>query len=1341
MDMANTFIEPVNGKEDTNVIAKSGGIAFDIPLFELRTAGDASFQLNLSYKSAMTKEDYGTWGPEAPSNLVGVGWGINIEDKIFLMRRINRKVGMFLKGKLYELRSIESTDNNILKFETAAQSLLRIYYYINQKYWSVFTEDGTEYVFGHLDKFNKENGNYSIATGTYTEASPEYEDIRKLISAPDEHGIPANVNADNTLCDTEESVLTGRYGWLAPTYDANAMTKSVTQWRLSHIKDSFSNVIAFSYIQHISNLIGSDQTKTYSVANYLYRISVYNSDIEIEKIVLSYQNKDNQEYNVDFVSTPRPNGAQQKFEKLYLTEFTRYSCKFQEFQGDVALWISDRVKLNSKLLTIDKQIVKRQLLEVQFLSKDTDIQYMPSYKMTYYGNTDGVSAGPAGFDDKNHLYYNASSGAVFGFLKTLTYPSGERREYKYEEHEINSFFTTWSEKLPQNTELNVIHTPYHYSIVIVKEEESMVYYVYTMTISGWRKIKLLITPYMSNYDYEQHLSYSETIIGIIQSASDTIRNICVYVRDGNEDGIWKSANGFPIEFSCELNKLAIDVSNDGVGYSYVPSGQTIGNIYFVPTDRIGHTFKDTITYPLTNLVNDGSYRVFVKICGKRCYAFGLSLVVKELPKPSWWLGTGKPQYDTFTLKAGGIGGDGKALPISDLGEPDFLNRSYNPKNMAMHFNISANYMIGTKIEKMLTVDMVGTFFVLRYKTRGRCISFRRENAIIYEYSLKQVNANGISDWCLPLICNQNTGNFYYIAKSVYNKAFKLNKISDLEDVIYTSPTMDCSTQISENGMVYTLHLNSVSSRETIDDYITIFCTYLGGSSSDFKVQTDESYKMLYCIIKDNVFAAFQAKLSDQTYGKRYMYYNTQDGTWYHINTGTLTDSSITYNKNAEIALKVLGGLGIAMFLALLPFGISSAAGLICTALSTGLFIASEVSSSILQNSLKASLNLECSYFGNRFINDGTTIWFREGRQDRLTAIGSGTSYQPYDSLNDTGILGSVITTKQQFGHVYNYVPFFTDQKRLYYRTLKNDKVSYAMALGGLSVGCGDLYMDPDNLITYAYKDEYVYQFSYEGLISITKNTECPCRCVDACCLLKEGSQKLRLLISGDDLWTSLNGQQFYQTLMSSAFPKCDFTYIDCALEVWKDETANRLYLFSGTQYCLYSAEISDNPIFQFIEKGSLEDYLKAQKIDKATFEFDKLDAVYHDKGICFIRGNRFQKYRPDGTMGKGWLGVEWFHQDIDANDAELYFTDDSLAYYNKKTGDFQLNSLAGGCINDGIRNYAVDTVSFYTDPRLENQPASITKYAYHTGNSSYSMATQTAVYRMVEVRAQNEEEY
>lgn len=1336
--MANSFVSPENGREDANVIPKTGGIAFDIPLYDLETTGGASYALTLSYKSSMLKEDYGTWAPESPENLIGVGWGLSIGSRICIIQKYPVKYGLYFNGIFYQLKE-ENTQGNQIHYSTVSYSLLHIIYYKVQQEWIVFSEDGTQYVFGRNDDFTNEHGTYSENTGTYAQAGSEYNKVRNLISHPNAQGIPANANADNTMCRTTENTLLGYNNWVGPTSDAQVMQPQATTWLLSHILDSFDNTISFSYVQHISNFNVST-TKTYSVASYLYRICVYCKSVLTEKITIEYGAKEDSEYSVDFIATPRPNGCQQKFEKLYIKKLVHHSISFQVFKESPSLWVTDQVQFNTKLIKPANNIVKRQLLEVQFLAKDTlDMQVSPSYQMTYYGSADGVSPSESGFDDVDHRYYNAKTGALFGSLKTISYPSGEVREYKYLEHDINSVFTTVTHQTKPSKAPTVIMTPYGYTIVIFMDSTLMRFFVYTGTNRGLQEQLLCTRIPTENYDYERLVSYSEHMIGLIAKQKDGHYYANVFYKK-TEDDTW--ATGQPEESINEYpESWHVSVSDYGFAYTDKTSSDNRGVIVYHITDDYGKTFKATWQKPLNNVLDEGSnYRILLKALDDKCLIFAMNRTV--IPAPPELNIDRNHTINSFNLKVTGIRADGTLIPVSNLGRGNMLKYQYLPTHSDAT-NYSMGYVFtGGLVERAVGVDLVGNFFVLRLKTRGSILWARVRkpaNITVLDYQ-----ATNESDWSVVLFHQNNMEEFYDWNKNIQQKA--LEKVFRIQTTMFmdSESVIDSSVKVTENGIIYTIHYGTKQFPK-LETSVTSFCTYLGGDRNNFKLQqyNGDDYNLVSCISKDNMFAIFQGKTTKDGYQKKYMYYNPSSAVWAPIQTGTVTSPSTTYNESAETALHAIFIIGIILSVALLPFGLTTAVGIITTAVSVGLFVAAEVTCAVLQNSLKSSLNLETSSFGNRFINDGTTIWFRNQQQDRMTAIGNGTAYQPHDSLDGTKVTGRVLSSSQQFGHIYNFVPFFTDQKKLYYRVLKNNAVGLPIPLGGASVNISDLYLDPREDAVYAYVDNYVYKFISGALVSQTNNDNCPFRQVDACCMVSTKDQTIyvQILASGQKACYKVNSEGYHAPcLLSDIFIGTRFHYTDGACALLKggnDKDEEFFYLFCDREYEIVKYTFSTRK-FIVTEHGTLDQYLKDRKI--TNFPYDKIDAVYDDNGTIYIRNNQFVKYADNGTLlSTGRMGDQLLAEPMDADDVVLTYSDHVLSYYKKKSKTFHIQYLMGGSLNQGLKSYVVDTVSFYDDPRFNGVPSSVTKYKYHTGCSTHVRGTGTAVFSEVDVCTMEEE--
>ena len=309
--------------------------------------------------------------------------------------------------------------------------------------------------------------------------------------------------------------------------------------------------------------------------------------------------------------------------------------------------------------------------------------------------------------------------------------------------------------------------------------------------------------------------------------------------------------------------------------------------------------------------------------------------------------------------------------------------------------------IGGKVTKALRVDQSAQTYSIRIKTRMQWAKYWYS-----DWSLQQGESEDMV-WGIDLLYDSTSQAFRFLVNSGNIE----ERMIDQEPIsLDNMEVMSCSSQSSRNGAVYQYYYRFREDISTAFDFM--------GPSTNIQWQycdqaVDTTTKNLLCLAKDDVFAAFETLNSEGTASqKTYQYYNQATCSWQPISTGTISQQSVTYNENAATALKVLEYLGMALFVVLLPLGLVSAAGVMLTILNISLMISTYIAEAVLNNSARATLNPSCAFMGNRFVNDGTTIWFRNSNQSTLTAIGSGTASQPYDALSDSSIQGNIDTQKQ-----------------------------------------------------------------------------------------------------------------------------------------------------------------------------------------------------------------------------------------------------------------------------------------------------------------------------------------
>ena len=111
--------------------------------------------------------------------------------------------------------------------------------------------------------------------------------------------------------------------------------------------------------------------------------------------------------------------------------------------------------------------------------------------------------------------------------------------------------------------------------------------------------------------------------------------------------------------------------------------------------------------------------------------------------------------------------------------------------------------------------------------------------------------------------------------------------------------------------------------------------------------------------------------------KTYKYYDQEKMEFKKIETGSIDSTQIITDQQEEKWLKYLGYTGLAFSIMLLPLGFTSIFGTILSVLSIALMAGSTIVQQLLENSIKITIDPNTAFYGNRFMVDGKTVWFRE----------------------------------------------------------------------------------------------------------------------------------------------------------------------------------------------------------------------------------------------------------------------------------------------------------------------------------------------------------------------------
>lgn len=1303
------------GTHNPNVDMRSGKINFSIPLLKMSTPAGANYDITLKYESALLPKLYETWNREENTGIIGAGWNLNIDDNIFSTGE-GADVYHYLsfKGMLYLLNQT-SFDGKSFVYNTMPVSNYVVRYISAEDCWLIYDEYGIKYYFGKDDTYNSEDGAYNYNTGTYVNASMEYERVRKIISDPDIDGTPNNINSDNTVCSSKELGVFWD-DWVGPTYRTAGQTQRSIRWRLSNIEDAFSNVIAFSYIQHISNVSLPVDSYRYNICSYLYMIRVYLDSSEVERVSFDYQPKETGEYNVDFTLYERPNGIQYRFQKLLLSTITHSRLNVED----------QTIRLITEMMDNWDNIgglCKRQLTTIKFYNDSTSkFLTEPGYSFEYYGYNDGVSISREGFTTADKVY-NARNGAMFGHLKKVVYPNGKAEEYTYLENNITSVPPEYIETIQDLKKQKEILSPYNYCIIMrLFNDNTITFTVYTWTVMGWISQELIRIVsselFYENFSIDKDLDLAENTIGIINPG---YKKFTLFKLSSLKIGSWDSIALPPINenfYTVSLNRLRLCLTTSSdAGYK----------IYTFITENE----SDYIMSPNPVIVNDkvGDSEILLTTCTENnfiCVSLSYEYF-NEAPNGF----TGRTQQLNRTLaKAFVIFDDGTTSGVSDIGHIPYASISTDftspvpplvsePAKYSIYATVGANIVSGSKIERR------GELLYVRIQQKGMIAAFARN---IWTQDSFTVGTE-VSEWGICLKYNRVNSTFARIGQPIIrdfeyaNINFNRTDISDMK--------MHTNAVSSGNGITYTYYLNApLMTTGQFSSPGTAEYVFDGGETTEKRDFFSQNYT---CMFRDNFFETFYTMVSKPTdkqmiFKKTYRYFDQAKKIFLPVETGAIDTTVVSYNEQDYNAQTYLGYAGLALSILFLPLGLTSVFGVIVTALSFALMISSYVVQTLLNNSIRISLDPNITYYGNRFIADGATVWFRENGQEKLTSLGKGLRFS-----TEEGVRGDLITYNQQFGSIYNFVPFYTNANVAYYTTIVNGRLKKPRGLNPIAEGVSGLDYDPAfPLLMFAYKGNYKFIFERNELLGVDRveiNNENIF--VDACFRFDDSGSSYIVIFTGSYYFIQ-DGTKF-ETIgkqkIKEGIRGSEFMHIDAALyEGWNTESGVQyFYIFNNNQYERVKYQ---KGIFSVTSKGNL---------DMLTFPvpFNKIDAAVYmnDDTYIMTRGSQYARInvKTSAIIEQGNIG-DWLQETMTPDNTKLIFNYDALILTKvvEDSHQFVLKKYVEGSVQRIIKDYTVGTIKTYISSN-STEPDQTISYEYDTYGASYLEDGQSATYRQIDV--------
>lgn len=1295
------------GVSNSNVDMRNGKLSMTIPLFSMNTPGGANYNLFLKYDSATLPGAYEVWNREMNTGLTGIGWGLNINDNIFaVMEGADVVYYMIFKGIMYLLIYDENATSQF-EYQTSPVSNLKVIYSQNNEF-SVYDEYGIKYIFGRDDKYVGEKGTYSVATGDYEDASEEYKSVRKLLANPGIDNLPARRTSDNTISSTKEMALSWNE-WVGPSYNLEgAYTKTVC-WRLSHIIDAFSNMITFSYIQHISDLTPDENVNQYCISSYLYRISLYLSEKEIEKITFEYENKGTEEYHVDFDLIQRPNGIQYKFQKLFTVQLSHYLNNY----------IDKRYVLKSEVLIADdglKEIAKRQLMAINIFGGEKNIQSEPGFTFEYYNINDGIAIGKDGFSDNNKVY-NPENGAVYGLIKMIEYPSGKIEQYKYREYTINSVSLDIEESIDNIKKCKQILTPYKFHVFLrLFNDNKYSIVVYTWSIFGWKRQELLNGETSENifdsYNQESKIDFCENTIII---TSMDLQTSLVYKLSTNVSGMWEQEN-LPVSLEGKVFCVSLNTRR------------------LMVCTKLNDTF---FLYPL--IQENGSYKMVGNPIDVKQKVGVIALVSTTCLQENWvviayYRDTHTTRPIGFTGKDLGfyrtdtrcfvIRNDGFTSDVSRPGYVPFAEVATNfttprPPIVTEPTEYAMYACIGGNIVDVKRVEELGEVLYARLIVKNQ-VGFYGRNSPLQNSFIEEMES---TEWGITLNYDEQNESFKLLGDS------NLRTIEDKEDKFYLADTntikLSASAVPSGNGVTYTYNLE-VEER-TIKKYNSVGTFEYIYDGSKVSSTKDYSTKNYLCMFRDNFFEAFYTIVSSEKeaikiFKRTYKYLNQKDKKFYPIETGSIDVTTVTYNEQDYNILKYLGYAGLSLSIILLPLGFTSVFSSIISILSIALMAGSTILQQLFDNSVNMTIDPNTSFYGDRYMIDGTTVWFRENGQERLTTLGEG--LQRVDTIK-----GKVLADKQQFGMIYNYVPFLTDANYAYYVLIRNGVIGETRGLNAWDEGISGIEANIKNPNEVAlYNGGYKYTFIdrvYNSVEKIMLNGEEVY--IDSTVKIW-GVITYTIFFSGCFYYVRDERSNFVipKQKISEGIIGSEYSHIDASLFVgWKDdEKEKEFYLFSENEYELVKLQ---NGLFYVERRGALSEW-------EYPCVFEKIDSAgYMGNNIFMLTRNG--KYVLIDAIKKNIQETgmirDYFTREIDIPSTDLQFNYDALVMRTKKNNEelFVLKKYLNGSLQKNIRDYVVSSISTFGGNEV--LPDSEVFYEYDTFQASYIEEGKSVAYNSV----------
>jgi RHS repeat-associated protein len=353
-----------------------------LPLELVSAPGQNGLDIEVSiFCSSNVQEQARKWNDDAPTGVLGLGWSLPLSQII----RDTRGTGADADDTFY---LVENAANRLIQtgvgsdvrggyrsYEAENYLFWQIRYYPEAEEWMIKKEDGSTYIYG---------------------------DTTATINNEPADAVQWGIKWGN---------------WLGSSVQMSGQMRYAVAWNLSAVSNLYGQILRFKYEQVLQKVGSGGQGLNYTKAAYLSLISADPG----YSVAFNYEEKDAGEYPASrAISNGATNAFQQRYESRYLSSLVVSN------ENHAPLY---SVRFGYGFLNQDDSRMKKRVLTSISKVGNGERAYEPGHRFSYYGMSasDGVSVSASNSGQQ----YSAGTGALYGALKSVTWPSGEVTAFKY----------------------------------------------------------------------------------------------------------------------------------------------------------------------------------------------------------------------------------------------------------------------------------------------------------------------------------------------------------------------------------------------------------------------------------------------------------------------------------------------------------------------------------------------------------------------------------------------------------------------------------------------------------------------------------------------------------------------------------------------------------------------------------------------------------------------------------------------------------------------------------------------------------------------------------------------